>query len=193
MKRLILLGEVAKLSLILEKSRRPTVHHFESIEKNYFEPLGSTTTSNGGITDSFSTAGKIKHEFEASSLKQMISDILDEWDEPELMNQKDKEVTITDVLHFRRALDFIDNENPFSVSFGRASSRAECVESSQIVFDRLTKGSGTGILEFDVLCQIAQLPDGFIDHDKVRTLVKVFCPNRQGTLSKLDFVRSIDR
>jgi hypothetical protein len=90
-------------------------------------------------------------------------------------------------------LDFIDSEYPFSASFGRASNRAECIASSQIVFDKLTGRSGNGILDFEVLCQIAQLPDGFTDHDKVRTLVKVFCPNRQGKISKLDFVRSTDR
>jgi hypothetical protein len=87
MKRLLLMGEVASLSVSLQR-RRPTVHHFESIEKMYIGPLGSNSTINSGIADSASNEEMVKNKLSASSLNQKISEILDEWDEPEL--QKDQ-------------------------------------------------------------------------------------------------------
>lgn len=104
-----------------------------------------------------------------------------------------KEVSARDVLQFRRAFDSINNEYPFSPSFGRANTREECVEAAQTVYDRLARGNSNGMLNFDVLCRIAKLRDGSTDRSKIRELVKVFRPCRKGMISKLDFVRSTDR
>jgi hypothetical protein len=104
-----------------------------------------------------------------------------------------KEVTATDVLQFRRALDLISNECPCLLSFGTVSTRAECVEATNTVFERLCKGSSNAMLNFDVLCWIARRPDGSADRTKIRELIQVFRPCRKGMISKLDFIQSIDR
>ncbi len=48
-------------------------------------------------------------------------------------------------------------------------------------------------LSFDVLCLIAKDSKGNVDRNTVRELIRVFRPNRNGQLSKLDFVKSVDR
>lgn len=97
------------------------------------------------------------------------------------------------VLQFRKAINFISDEFPFSPSFGRALTRQQCVQSSQRVFEGLTKESSHQILNFDTLCHIARLPDGSLDKLKVKELVRLFRPNRSGQLTKLEFVKSVDR
>ena len=94
------------------------------------------------------------------------------------------------MLHFRRAVDFINSDYPFSPVFGKATTREECAKASQTAFDRLVSEN---VLKFDVLCKIAQNPDGTSDQKKVLELVRLFRPNRDGEISKLDFVKSIDR
>jgi hypothetical protein len=48
-------------------------------------------------------------------------------------------------------------------------------------------------LDFDSLCLLAKDSTGKVDHGTVRELIRVFRPNRDGQLSKLDFVKSVDR
>ena len=93
------------------------------------------------------------------------------------------------ILQFRRALAFVSDEYPFSPAFGSVRTREDCVKSAQVVFDRLTGGT---TLNFEVLCLVAKDSEGNIDRNIVRELIRVFRPNRNGELSKLDFVKSVD-
>ena len=101
-------------------------------------------------------------------------------------------VSTKDVLHFRRAVEFINGEYPFSPAFGRATTREECARASQRLFEKLLKRD-EGILSFDILCKITRNPDGTINKKKMMELVKLFRPNRNGHVTKLEFVKSIDR
>lgn len=47
-------------------------------------------------------------------------------------------------------------------------------------------------LNFHVLALLGVLPDGSLDQDKLVTLIRVFRPGRDGTLSIVDFVKSVD-
>jgi len=117
--------------------------------------------------------------------------MLDEWEEPEQQERSTKDVKITDVLHFRRALEYIDPVYPFSAAFGKAGTREQCVQSAQSMFDKLMTGRRYAI-NFRVLCQIAEKRDGTHDKAKVRDLMRMFRPNRLGEITKLDFVKSVD-
>ena len=97
------------------------------------------------------------------------------------------------ILQFRRALTFVSDEYPFSPAFGSVRTRADCVKSAQVVFERLIGGATQQSLNFEVLCLIAKDAEGNIDRNTVRELIRVFRPNRNGQLSKLDFVKSVDR
>ena len=104
-----------------------------------------------------------------------------------------QEVDITTILQFRKALAFISDEYPFSPSFGSARTRELCIKSSQEVFERLTSKSSYGILEFDTLGLICRSKDGGFDKVKAKELMRVFRPNRAGHLTKIEFVKSVDR
>lgn len=96
------------------------------------------------------------------------------------------------ILQFRRALEFIKDEYPFSRAFGSARTRDNCVASAQLLFERLMLNKTGPFLDFDVLCLIAKDEAGNIDRPMVKDLIRVFRPNRNGQLSKLDFVKSVD-
>lgn len=82
---------------------------------------------------------------------------------------------------------------PFSSAFGPASTRQECVESSEIIFRRLLLATpGENVLSFDVIASIAVGDDGQLDETKVKELIKLFRPDREGNLSLIDFVKSVD-
>jgi small-conductance mechanosensitive channel len=47
-------------------------------------------------------------------------------------------------------------------------------------------------LSFATIALIATNPNGSVDEEKVKALIKVFRPARDGTMTKLDFVKSVD-
>jgi hypothetical protein len=67
------------------------------------------------------------------------------------------------------------------------------VTSAQEVFERLMQGNTGPYLNFDSLCLLAKDSEGNVDRGTVKELIRVFRPNRNGQLSKLDFVKSVDR
>jgi hypothetical protein len=97
------------------------------------------------------------------------------------------------ILQFRRALQFISDDFPFSPAFGSARTRERCIQSAQTVFERLTENSPDENLDFETLCFLAKRPDGGLDRAKVKELIRLFRPNRVGRLNKLEFVKSVDR
>eukprot|EP00934_Nitzschia_sp_Nitz4_P000590 Nitzschia sp. Nitz4//scaffold1_size375055//116805//120596//NITZ4_000247-RA/size375055-augustus-gene-0.711-mRNA-1//-1//CDS//3329540958//590//frame0 len=105
-------------------------------------------------------------EFTASAHLQM-ADLLEQWEEPELQNLEEE-------------------------AFGSIRNREDCIESAQKLFDCLHGDTPGPFLEFDVLCSIAKDDDGNINSVTAKELVRLFRPDRNGQLSKLDFVKSID-
>ena len=102
-------------------------------------------------------------------------------------------VPISAVLRFRNALNLIHNDHAFSLAFGPTNSRDACIESSQETYGRLLSATpGETNLHFETLGLIAIKDNGDIDQVKVRDLVKVFRPRRDGVLTMLDFVKSTD-
>ena len=132
---------------------------------------------------------------DSQRLKMM--ELLDRWEEPERLSEVQHNATIAAVLKFRNALTLIRNRFPFSYAFGLASTREECVESSQTVYESLLKMSRDGnpnneTVTFETIALVALLHDGTIDEPKAKDLVRVFRPNRDGSLSLVDFVKSVD-
>lgn len=97
-----------------------------------------------------------------------------------------------EVLHFRKAIDFINSVYPFSHAFGTATTREECANKSQVLFEKLLERNQE-VLHFDDLCKIARNRDGTSNKKKVLELVKLFRPHPNGEITKMEFVKSIDR
>lgn len=86
------------------------------------------------------------------------------------------------------------NDYPFSMAFGIADTREHCIESSQVVYKRLLlrQGDDIVVLDFDTIALLATTDDGDIDRDKMKDLIRLFRPERDGTLTMVDFVKSVD-
>jgi hypothetical protein len=100
---------------------------------------------------------------------------------------------MTSILQMRRALAYIDHDYPFSLAFGPARKRDQCIASAQTVYENLLDPS-SGTLTFKTLSAVAvDEEDGKADRAKIKSLIKLFRPERNGDISKLDFVKSVDR
>lgn len=62
------------------------------------------------------------------------------------------------------------------------STRENMVLSSQYIFKKLMKQSeDSDVLKFEVLARIAELPDGTLDIEKLKRLIRLLRPDRDGT------------
>jgi len=141
--------------------------------------------------------------FGESSGRVKMLELLEAWEEPELDPGKPENISISAILQFRQSLAFMDLSYPFSISFGLADTRAHCVESSQGVYRRLmcyNPKNTSGVLQFDAIASLAKSNDAsteegekeLVDADKMKDLIRLFRPDRQGNLTMLDFVKSVD-
>lgn len=91
-------------------------------------------------------------------------------------------------------LAYMDEDYPFSVSFGPADTREACVESAQNLYSRLMLLTpDEPVLQFDTLAVLAKEKDGEINVDGMKDLIRLFRPDRNGDLTCLDFVKSCDQ
>jgi hypothetical protein len=88
----------------------------------------------------------------------------------------------------------MDDNCPFSPSFGLARKREECAESACAVYKRLMAHTPNATcLPFETLCLVALDNQGKMDEVKLKALVRLFRPNRNGDLTMLDFIKSCDK
>ncbi|KAL9186664.1 hypothetical protein ACHAXT_005902 [Thalassiosira profunda] len=140
------------------------------------------------------SAEAVKKKLETSSVANVkLMNLLSEWEEPELIAGSQPKATVRDLLEFRKAVSYMDDKYPFSHAFGHAKTRETCVQSSQEVYDRLMLSAGDcPNLPFSVISVLAMDENGEFIDSKIKSLIRLFRPDRQGNLSKLDFVKSID-
>jgi hypothetical protein len=122
-----------------------------------------------------------------------INELLGAWEEPEIANEKDDSANIGAIIQFRQSLSYLNTAFPFSPAFGPAGSRKECVESTESVYHRLLLSTpGAPVLRFDTLALLAVQRDGDLDDYKLKDLIRLFRPDRDGTLTVVDFAKSVD-
>ena len=129
------------------------------------------------------------------SERMQIMQLLEQWEEPVQHDNRSRNeaASISAVLRFRRALTFIQKRFPFGKDFGLADTRAACVESTQDLYRRLMLATpGEEYLSFETMAFLALEDDGSINQDKVKAMIKLFRPDRQGNLTLLDFCKSVD-
>eukprot|EP00980_Cylindrotheca_fusiformis_P014169 scaffold3720_cov141-Cylindrotheca_fusiformis.AAC.8 len=126
--------------------------------------------------------------------KAKLNQLLGQWEEPDRHTAGEKtQISISEVLRFRNALSFINNDYPFSYSFGLACSREATIRSAQELYNRLLSLSPSQVhLQFETIVHIALKHDGSIDTEKAKQAIKIFRPDREGNLEVMDFIKSID-
>eukprot|EP00934_Nitzschia_sp_Nitz4_P008246 Nitzschia sp. Nitz4//scaffold44_size153857//151542//153963//NITZ4_002752-RA/size153857-snap-gene-0.221-mRNA-1//-1//CDS//3329552250//8236//frame0 len=125
--------------------------------------------------------------------KNRIVKLLGVWEEPTEVARTNETISISSLMHFRRAVRSLRTDLPFSASFGAAGTREDCIANAQVVFRRLMLLSESDdTLDFEVLALLGAKSDGTLDHEKLMELIKLFRPDRDGSLSIVQFVRSVD-
>lgn len=128
---------------------------------------------------------------------------LTEWEEPEVVNKTKSKASVRDLVIFKKTVKVMDDHYPFSHAFGRAKSREDCVDSSQEVFYRLmlsvgsnkvyqSSGDEEDYLPFSIISVLAMDEKGTYVDAKIKSLIRLFRPDREGDLKCLEFVTSID-
>jgi hypothetical protein len=163
------------------------------------DEVGTAGGERNATNSVFGTFEKIVEDDDGSPLnpsqKARIAQLLGNWEEPARGRKSDvANVPVSAVLQFRRALAHMDTDFPFSPAFGVADTRETCIASSQDVFLRLLMKTpeSDGVLPFETMARTAYQKDGELDYGKIKSLIRVFRPDRDGSLSLLDFARSVD-
>ena len=100
---------------------------------------------------------------------------------------------MTALLQFRRAMACLATPFPFSGAFGLADTRESCIESAQEVYEHLMlRSQNPDTLNFEVLALLGVHRDGSLDQEKLKELIRLFRPDRDGSLKMLEFVKSVD-
>lgn len=95
------------------------------------------------------------------------------------------------MLCFQQSLEVIHTDFPFSPAFGNAQTRENCFDSAQHVFRRIAKHHDT-VQFVDAISSLASINGGELDRGKAMQVIQLLRPDRQGRLSKSEFVKSID-
>jgi hypothetical protein len=169
--------------------------------KSLDDSLGVTATTGGTGLDGMKPTVVIDPEDcnpytgrLSSVQRNRITRLLGAWEEPNEDIKNTEAMSIASLMHFRRALTHLRTELPFSSSFGPAGTREDCVASSQEVFERLMKMSDLDeALNFEVIALLGAKSDGTLDQNKLLDLIKLFRPDRDGSLSMVHFARSVDQ
>jgi hypothetical protein len=104
-------------------------------------------------------------------------------------------VSLTGILRFKQSLAFMDESYPFSIAFGLADNRENCVQAAGDLYRCfLRTNGGSDKLHFETLVEAVRNPiTKEINEKQVKDLVKLFRPERDGTLDLIGFVRSVDQ
>jgi len=211
MKKILLISEVAFLARDIErKSRRSrnndTMLPLAEVKLEGLYKSAEDDNSTGGSDVSPSTiresrkmsvidpndrhplTGKLNATQEAR-----ITRLLGSWEEPVNTGPIDQHISVNALLQFRRALTCLRTDLPFSASFGPAGTREDAITSAQEVYERLLHGSDDpDCLNFRVLGRLGIRGDGTLEQQKLKELIRLFRPDRDGALSMVDFVKSVD-
>jgi hypothetical protein len=193
MRNSIMIGEIATLARDVKKYKfKMGDHDRDSVA---YERLWQQTTEASVESDVPSASQRTIPgviDF-TESQRATIGHALGAWEEPKVFGKKEEGIGIDAIIQFRQSLSCLNSQFPFSVAFGKADSRDGCVTSAFDVYrDLLTCSPEHTELNFDILALIAVEPDGLLNEAKLLEIVKLFRPDREGNLSLIDFVKSVD-
>ena len=216
MRKLLLISEVASLGRAFERQIRESNQSKEGRASLSAETFGMNKTKFEGLMKTFPDEATQYAPSEpgteemqrvidpddrhplTGSLNQAqqarITSLLGQWEEPTVSNNLNPtRVSVNELLQFRRALEYLNTAYPFSGSFGPADTREAMVESSQDVYDRLLLRSPDPYsISFDLIALLGVTKDGNLNHEKLKSLIHIFRPERDGSIPCIDFVKSID-
>jgi hypothetical protein len=122
-----------------------------------------------------------------------ILDSIEGWEEIELTTKKNEnEVSLSALVQFGCSIKILDSFYPFSSAFGYCLDRCSVLQNSQRLYSELTIESSDNTLHFRTLALTTMDKEGKLDEQELKDLIHVFRPNRDGSISMIDFCKSID-
>ena len=213
MSKLLLIGEVASFARDVERlsaergegtserliAENATIHGLVYNGSNEDEDTATNKSGSRYLDTSTRSMDPNKRDPLTGTLqyseKMQIMQLLEQWEEPVHHDNRsgNDSTSIYAVLRFRKALTFIQKRFPFGKHFGPAETRVACIESAQELYRRLKLATpGEEYLSFETMAFLALEDDGSINMEKVKAMIKLFRPDRQGNLTLLDFCKSVD-
>jgi hypothetical protein len=181
---------------------------------------GRAKDDTGGAAPTTSSDGKgtapkrildldsFKEEFLSSAQQLKIDELLGEWEEIELTDTADEVSSLNAIVQFGSSVGILESSYPFGQAFGKAETRHQVVECAQQVYVELlvlqqnldlrnvySCAGGldpTTTLKFHTLSIIAMDDLGNLDMKMAKELINVFRPTREGDISLVEFVKSVD-
>lgn len=185
MRKALLIGQVSGLARDTEANARLDLgldlhEEYETLVKD------DVSTANDGMKDSLrSIASPSLLIIQGGSLtrhqRSKVDQLLGAWEEPEIAKEQEERISIAAIIQFRQSLSYLNTSRPFSTAFGPASTRNECIRSSEAVHSRLAGDSV--LLKFDLIALLAIKDNGEVDEEKLKELIRLFRPDREGNLS----------
>ena len=222
MRKIVLITETANLARKLEKyslhahnqrhkEKDRSIPHALTVDGKTLEDLFENLADDTGSVGDSTMQNSSRQESKANLIidpsdrhpltgalsghqRDKITQLLGAWEEPRAAEEQQEHISVNSILQFRRALACLYTPFPFSQAFGLADSREHCVESSQEIYQKLLSESpGDGEqLYFEVIALLGVESDGNLDQRKIRELIRLFRPDRDGVVDVLSFAKSID-
>jgi hypothetical protein len=128
----------------------------------------------------------------SGSEKIKIAELLGAWEEVEIADAKVGDVSISAIVQFRASVSYLDDTLIFGPSFGFAGTRIKMLDGAQELYARLLdKQIDRNDLKFNTIARAA-IRKGELDEGRLKNLVRVFRPTRDGVVTVVDFCKSID-
>ena len=220
MKNILMISEVAALAKDFEREMKIRENRKDARGSTYvhkdklfdiFDDLGEDGASAVGAQSSGTSAaeksvarGNVQYIIDTEdrnpwsgllsyTQQQRIIQLLGAWEEPVIAERQIEYISVTALLQFRRSMACLNTPFPFSGAFGLADTREHCIQSSQELYRRLLLNDpDQGEVSFETLALLGLKPDGSLDQDKLKEMIRLFRPDRDGTLGILEFAKSID-
>lgn len=102
-------------------------------------------------------------------------------------------ISLDDILKFAQAVEYMNQDFPFSENFGKVGNRDELIMASESIYSRLVAHfPGSKHLAFSVLEALVIHDDGSEDHEKKALLRYLFRADVRGDLTMIAFVQPCD-
>lgn len=168
----------------------------------------STTVDDDGDVRPSLNLGTFSEDMMSSAQQLKITEMLGEWEEIELTDKTVEDPSLNAIVQFGSSVGVLESSYPFGQAFGKAETRHHVVDSAQHIYADLLKLQGrlklreiyesnggldpATILKFHTLSIVAMDDHGNLDVRMAKELMSVFRPTREGDISLVEFVKSVD-
>ncbi|KAG7343976.1 mechanosensitive ion channel [Nitzschia inconspicua] len=166
-----------------------------------------TIDENGDVRPSLDL-GSFSEDIMSSAQQLKITELLGEWEEIELSDKTTEDPSLNAIVQFGSSVGVLGSSYPFGQAFGKAATRHQVVDCAQRLYADLLKlqqrlklreiyVNAGGLdpvttLKFHTLSIVAMDDLGNLDMKMAKELMAVFRPTREGDISLVEFVKSVD-